>query len=136
MIREINIIDKITNVKKFIGNPLNSWLRLVFGCIILITSGVGCEFFDVIPPRIDISRPEDQGSVIYRDEIAGEVKETNLDRVEIFVNYARISVQMENNFYCIAYFPEEKNIIRIKAYDKSGNWSEVTLEVYREMPSY
>jgi len=108
----------------------SSYKYLFFACIILMVLIISCSVLDLVPPRINIIRPGDQGYVGWRFDVVGEVEEMNLDRIEFFVNDVKVGEYRENEFNYTIDFPEPENILRVKAYDKGGNWSEVTLQVY------
>lgn len=114
---------------------ISSWKRLFVACLIFILFNICCSVFDLIPPRINIIRPEDHSNVGWKSDIMGSVEERNLDRIEFFVNGDKVGEQRENEInYTITFPSEGAHYIRVKAYDKGGNWSELNLKVYAIFP--
>lgn len=123
-------MDKKTILNRFIGHFLNSWGRLFFSCVVLIVLNMGCSIFDLTPPRVNIVMPEDQSRVGWDISLVGSVAEKNLDRIEIYLDDNKIREQKENEFNFIVYFPSlGAHTLKVKAYDKGGNWDEIILHL-------
>ncbi|MCK4421336.1 hypothetical protein KAW48_06010 [candidate division WOR-3 bacterium] len=94
---------------------------LIFAFVILIQ---GCSLFDFLPPEIKIISPKDGATVYGAVILEAEVKDAHLDRTEVFVNGNKeYGCESEYISYSYNFSRSGKYTIKLKAFDKAGNWN-------------
>jgi len=89
-----------------------------------------CSFFDFVPPGINIISPEDGEQCYGKVVLRAEVKDQCLDRTELYINGdKRLEYTKSDIFDEIILGEGTDCTIKLKAFDKRGNWKEEEVRV-------
>ena len=110
-------------------------LKLFFG-ILLLGFFIRCEhFFDFSPPEVRFISPQDGQTVYLSTQIEIEVKDKNLETVELYVDGRKLktydSVQISNDrIIDTLEISEGPHTLSAKAYDRGGNFNECEISIF------
>jgi len=108
---------------------------LFFALILVIFSVISCNLLDFYPPEIHIISPEESTTIVLITVLSVKVTDEHLDRTEVFLDGELVEVYTEPEFSRRFYFATlGTRTIKVKSFDKAGNWRDEIVKVTVLMP--